>query len=113
MISKDQIDRLEGATGYDDSGDKVGKAGQVYLDDTSGEPTWVTVNTCLFGTSESFVPVEGARFDGTDRLDVAYSKAKIKDAPNMATEGTSSRARSRRSLTTTACPTAAAAAAAS
>ena len=82
MISTNDITRIEGATVYDNTGDKVGKVGQLYLDDHSGEPSWITVATGLFGTSETFVPVEGARFDGDD-LHVSYDQAKIKDAPRM------------------------------
>src|SRR5687768_9712048 len=82
MISSNDISRIEGATVYDNDGDKVGKVGQVYLDDQSGNPSWVTVSTGFFGTSETFIPVEGARFDGDD-LRVAYDKDKIKGAPRM------------------------------
>jgi uncharacterized protein (TIGR02271 family) len=87
MISENQIDDVQRATVYDRSGDKIGKAGQVYLDDATGQPSWVTVNTGLFGTSESFVPLEGASFDGTDRVDVAYEKSQVKDAPRVAADG--------------------------
>ena len=82
MINNNEIDRIEGSTLFDSSGDKVGKVGQVYLDDHSGQPSWVTVSTGFFGTSETFVPVEGARFEGDD-LHVSYSKEKIKDAPRV------------------------------
>src|SRR3954468_4961494 len=87
MISENQIDDVQRATVYDSSGDKIGKAGQVYLDDATGTPSWITVNTGLFGTSESFVPLENARFDGSDRVDVAYSKSQVKDAPRVAADG--------------------------
>jgi uncharacterized protein (TIGR02271 family) len=87
MISENQIDDVQRATVYDRSGDKIGKAGQVYLDDATGQPSWITVNTGLFGTSESFVPLEGASFDGTDRVDVAYEKGQVKDAPRVAADG--------------------------
>ena len=82
MISNNDINRIEGATVYDSTGDKVGKVGQVYLDDHDGQPSWITVATGFFGTSETFVPTEGARFDGDD-LHVAYDKDKIKDAPHL------------------------------
>jgi uncharacterized protein (TIGR02271 family) len=52
------------------------------LDDTTGDPSWVTVTTGLFGTSQTFVPLEGATFDGDD-LRLAHSKDKIKDAPRV------------------------------
>ena len=82
MISSNDISRIEGSTLYDNDGDKVGKVGQLYLDDQTGEPTWVTVSTGFFGSSETFVPVEGARLDGDD-LRVAYDKDKIKGAPRI------------------------------
>jgi uncharacterized protein (TIGR02271 family) len=46
----------------------------------------VTVNTGLFGTSESFVPLEGASFSGSD-LTVSYPKSQVKDAPKVAADG--------------------------
>ena len=82
MISTSDIGRIESATAYDSSGEKVGKVGQVYLDDQTNEPSWATVNTGFFGTAQTFVPLEGASIDG-DHLRVAHDKAKIKDAPRV------------------------------
>ena len=86
MISSQQIDQIMSTTAYDSAGGKVGQVGQVYLDDETNEPEWVTVNTGLFGTSESFVPVQNATFSG-DRLTLGYDKTKIKDAPQVAADG--------------------------
>jgi uncharacterized protein (TIGR02271 family) len=82
MISTQDIDRIQGSTAYDSSGEKVGKVDQVYLDDTNEQPSWVTVTTGLFGTTQSFVPLEGATLDGSD-LRLAYSKDQVKDAPRI------------------------------
>ena len=82
MISTHELDRLEGATVYDSDGDKVGKVEQIYLDDETGTPSWVTVNTGLFGSSESFVPLQQAELTGED-LRVGFDKETIKDAPRM------------------------------
>jgi uncharacterized protein (TIGR02271 family) len=83
MITQDQIQTLVGATAYDRTGDKVGRVGQVYFDDETNEPKWVTVRTGLFGTSESFVPLgDASPGDGAITLD--YEKDKIKDAPHIA-----------------------------
>lgn len=75
MISQNDIDViLSGrSTVMDSNGAKIGSAGQVYLDDQTGEPSWVTAKTGLFGTSESFVPLQGAHLTGDD-VSVAYTK---------------------------------------
>ena len=81
MFSQEQVTGLRGATAYDRDGDKIGKIGAVYYDDRTDEPTWITVHTGLFGTNETFVPVQGAQIDG-DRVTLAYDKGQVKDAPN-------------------------------
>ncbi|TRW47045.1 DUF2382 domain-containing protein [Georgenia yuyongxinii] len=68
-----------------DSGDKIGSIEQLFLDDVTGEPTWVTVKTGLFGTSESFVPLDRATVSDND-LRVPYDKAMVKDAPRVDTD---------------------------
>jgi len=85
MRNQEQRQDLRGATAYDSDGDKLGEIGQVYLDDNTDQPKWITVNTGLFGTNESFVPLQGAQLDG-DRVTLAYDKATIKDAPNVDSE---------------------------
>ena len=71
---------------YDTDGDKIGAAGQVYVDDETGKPEWVTVRTGLFGSRESFVPLADASVTD-DRVTVPYSKAFVKDAPNLDDDG--------------------------
>ena len=44
------------------------------------------MNTGLFGTKSTFVPLRDATDDG-DTLRVPYDKAKVKDAPNMDADG--------------------------
>ena len=82
MIDKELLDRLYGTVVYDSSGDKIGKLSTVYLDDRTDEPTFATVSTSLLGTSESFVPLRDARFDGSD-IRVEFTKDQIKDAPSV------------------------------
>ena len=76
------VNALLSATAYGSDGDKIGKVEQVFLDDNTEEVTFVTVNTGLFGTKESFVPADGARQDG-DRLVLPYTKDVVKDAPGI------------------------------
>jgi uncharacterized protein (TIGR02271 family) len=77
-----EADQLVGKTAVDPDGDKIGRIGQVYLDDDSGQPTWITVSTGLFGTRDSFAPLYGAGLDDEDVI-LAVSKDQVKDAPNV------------------------------
>jgi uncharacterized protein (TIGR02271 family) len=63
-------------------GQKIGSIGQVYVDGSTGEPSFVTVKTGLFGTAESFVPLQDATVTGSD-IRVAYNKTEVKDAPRV------------------------------
>ena len=77
---------LTGATVVDASGGKIGKVGQVYVDDRTGQPDWVTVKTGLFGTKESFVPLAAARLE-RDRLVVGVTKDQVSGAPQADADG--------------------------
>ena len=86
MIGTDTISRVIGQDVYDESGEKIGSAAEVYLDDETGQPEWVTVRTGLFGTKESFVPIRNADLTN-DGVRVPVSKAQVKDAPKIDTDG--------------------------
>ena len=64
------------------TGDRIGDIGQIYLDNESGEPNFLTVKTGLFGTQESFVPLAKAEASGAD-VTVPYDKDTIKNAPRL------------------------------
>lgn len=85
MIDTSNMNQLIGAKAVDPNGDKIGTVGQVYVDG-QGQPVWATVSTGLFGTSESFVPLQGADADA-DTLRVGYEKALVKDAPRIEVDG--------------------------
>ena len=68
------------------SGDKIGSIGQIYLDDETGSPSFVTANTGLFGTSQSFVPLQGASVQDGDIV-VDYDKDTVKNAPRIDDDG--------------------------
>ncbi|MBT2597111.1 PRC and DUF2382 domain-containing protein [Arthrobacter sp. ISL-72] len=88
MFTRENIDSLleKGGNVLSQDGDKIGSIGQVYIDDETGEPNWVTVKTGLFGTSESFVPLTAARTEGNDVV-VPYTKEQVKDAPRVEVDG--------------------------
>ena len=86
MTDTSNINQYVGMTLYSSDDEKIGRIGQVYLDDTSSRPEFVTVNTGLFGMNESFVPCDAITVTG-DRAVVSHSKDKVKDAPNVDLDG--------------------------
>jgi uncharacterized protein (TIGR02271 family) len=86
MPDVDELQAWHGRNLIDRDGDKVGSIENVYLDDETGQPEWLTVKTGLFGTRETFVPTAEARAEGDD-VRVPYEKAHVKDAPNVDADG--------------------------
>jgi uncharacterized protein (TIGR02271 family) len=84
MIGTTEVQQLMSGGGnvVGQDGSKIGSIGQVYLDDRTSQPAWVTTKTGMFGNSETFVPLDGARVDGNDVV-VPYAKDKVKDAPRI------------------------------
>ena len=85
-LQKDALLAKRGEDLYDSDGEKIGTIEEIYLDAQSGEPEWALVNTGMFGTKSSFVPLQGASQDG-DTLKVPYDKAQVKDAPKVDPDG--------------------------
>jgi uncharacterized protein (TIGR02271 family) len=75
-----------GCTVVDRSGDKIGKLDEIYLDQQTGRPEWALVNTGLFGSRSTFVPLSGAS-QANDNVVVEWDKAQVKDAPNIDADG--------------------------
>ncbi|WIB78563.1 PRC and DUF2382 domain-containing protein [Curtobacterium sp. MCPF17_002] len=86
MIDSSTANSLFDAKVVDPTGDKVGTVKQVYLDNSTGQPLFASVSTGLFGSAESFVPLQDASFSG-DELRVQYDKARVKDAPRIDADG--------------------------
>lgn len=80
------FDRLNNAEVVDQNGEKIGHVGQIYLDDATNQPTFVTVKTGLFGTRETFVPLNNVDTNA-DVLRVPFTKEFVKDAPNVDADG--------------------------
>jgi len=94
MIDVSDARQLLGQNLSDSDGSKIGKIGQIYLDELRGQPEWVTVKTGLFGTNESFVPLAEATLSD-EGLRVPYSKKQIQGAPNIDEAGELSEAQER------------------
>ena len=63
-------------------GEKIGTIDELYNDQQTGKPEWALVNTGLFGTKKTFVPISGASPSG-ENLQVQVTKAQVKDAPRV------------------------------
>jgi len=73
LYESEVVDRL---------GEVIGSVGQVYLDDDTGQPSWVTVRTGLFGTRTPFVPLDRALV-AADSIKVPYEAEFVRDAPDV------------------------------
>ena len=76
------LDRWRALAIVDREGTTVGTIDEFYLDRETGYPTWALVNTGLFGTSQTFVPLVHAT-EISDGLQVPYEKRHIKDTPKV------------------------------
>jgi uncharacterized protein (TIGR02271 family) len=73
---------FRGRTLIDGDGEKIGKIDELYYDAQGGQPEWALVNTGLFGTKKTFVPIRSGSASGED-LKVPVSKEQVKDAPRI------------------------------
>ena len=86
MADLNRIEDLANATAYDVNGDKVGGVQDVYVNDTTGQPDFVSVSHGLFGGGDSIVPLRGHTLENGD-LHLAFAKDRIEDAPDLDENG--------------------------
>ena len=86
MADFNRIEDLANATAYDVNGDKIGGVKDVYVNDTTGQPDFVSVSHGLFGGGDSIVPLRGHTLEGGD-LHLAFAKDRIEDAPDLDENG--------------------------
>src|SRR5512132_3070457 len=86
MPDIDTVRGWHGRTVVDRDGNRIGTIDAIYLDDQTGQPEWALVNTGLFGTKSSFVPLAQATPAGED-VRVPYNKQLVKDAPRVDPDG--------------------------
>ena len=86
MPDVDTVRSWQGATMVDRDGDRIGTIESIYVDDQTGQPEWALVNTGLFGTRSTFVPIAQASAFG-DQVQVPFEKQRVKDAPNIDPDG--------------------------
>jgi len=86
MATTSDVLSWRGQDALDSDGDKIGKIEEIYLDAESNEPEWALVNTGLFGTKRSFVPLRNASPSG-DGITVGFDKDTVKNAPKVDPDG--------------------------
>ncbi len=79
----DTVLSWRGRTVRDPDGAKVGKVGELYLDDETGLPAYAGVRTGLFGHKESIVPLGGVVEHDGDLL-VPFGADLVRSAPSLA-----------------------------
>jgi uncharacterized protein (TIGR02271 family) len=86
MPDIDTVRTWQDRTMVDRDGGRIGRIDAIYLDDQTGQPEWALVNTGLFGTKSSFVPLAQATQSDQD-VRVSYDKQLVKDAPRVDPDG--------------------------
>jgi sporulation protein YlmC with PRC-barrel domain len=78
----DTILDWRGRTVVDRKGEKLGKVGDLYLDEATDRPAYAGVRTGLLGRHESIVPLEGIQ-ERDDELVVPHDAELVRDAPTL------------------------------
>lgn len=87
MFSQAEIDQIGGAVVFDPEGHRIGDVHHVFLDDTTGDPMWVSVHTGLFGLHTSLAPLVGAHLESHGRLVLPHGAEVVKAAPRVNEHG--------------------------
>jgi uncharacterized protein (TIGR02271 family) len=85
-LQREEVLHLRGQELVGRDGDSIGKVEEIYLDTDTDQPEWALVNTGLFGTKSTFVPLKDATREG-ESLRVPFEKAQVKDAPRVDPDG--------------------------
>lgn len=78
----DSVLGWRGRTVLDRNGEKIGKIGELYLDEDTDRPAYAGVKTGLLGLKESIVPLDGVTEHEGD-LVVPYDAGHVRDAPSL------------------------------
>lgn len=83
MTNATSAERYVGLRAVDQHGRKIGSVERVHVDETTGHPSWVTVNTGPLRNRKNLVPLRGSRVCGSD-LVLPFDKDVIKESPPIA-----------------------------
>ncbi|WP_026549514.1 PRC and DUF2382 domain-containing protein [Arthrobacter sp. Br18] len=88
MITQEQMIQLIETKGHvhTDDGDDLGAVEQIFIDDSTGRPTWILVAAGTPGSAAVLVPAPGATVDSRT-VRVPYSRDLIEGSPRMPEDG--------------------------
>ena len=76
-------DRFAGYTVYDQSGEKIGKVDDLFVDEND-QPEYIGVKMGFFGTSSTLIPMDVVTADDQNQsLTVSQPKSTVKDGPHF------------------------------
>jgi len=79
----DTVLAWRGKTVRDRDGEKIGRFGDIFLDRETDLPAYAGVNTGLFGTKETYVPLAGAEVTPDGDVRVPHLRDCVLDAPRI------------------------------
>jgi uncharacterized protein (TIGR02271 family) len=86
-MTRQDLNAMVGRTLVGAGGEKIGKISDVYVDQRSRQPEWLSVTTGMFGSKVSFVPLAGVRRGGNNQYQATFDKDLVKDAPRAESDG--------------------------
>lgn len=84
MITADEVQSVarHGGTVTGPDGQRLGTLRDVFLDGSTGRPSWALVAVGRVRRADRFVPLDGAEVDG-DSLHVPYGRELVRAAPRI------------------------------
>ena len=81
-MQQTEIEALVGMKACSHDGETIGRIDNVYLDERTELPAWVSLKTGVLGLTTAWAPLSGAHVSG-DRLVLPWSKDKVVHSPRL------------------------------
>ena len=81
-MQQKEIEALVGMKACGHDGETIGRIEDVFLDERTDEPAWVSLKVGLMGLGTAWAPLSGAHVSG-DRLVLPWSKDKVVHSPRV------------------------------
>ena len=81
-LTIDRLSQAHGQTVYSSDGDKIGSVEEIFYDEETNQPEWVSVGTGFLGRNTALVPLQGATLE-EGGLYIRFSKEQVQGAPDV------------------------------